>query len=59
MFFANVWLAADVQGLLGKLFEFVSSLINFHDVYFESLGLHGFGCKLVMGGVIFSYFSSS
>jgi hypothetical protein len=42
----NGRLAADVQGLLGKLFVFVYSLLNLYSVSFESLGLHGFGCKL-------------
>jgi hypothetical protein len=41
-------LAAAVQGLLGELFVFVSSLSYFNFVRYPSLGLHGFGCKLVM-----------
>jgi hypothetical protein len=38
-----------VQGLLGKIFVFVSSFAKLYSVRFESLGLHGLGCKLVMG----------
>jgi hypothetical protein len=45
----NGRLAADVQGLLGKIFVFVSSFAKLYSVRFESLGLHGLGCKLVMG----------
>jgi hypothetical protein len=46
----NGRLAADVQGLLGLLFVFVFSSFPFLIACFESLGLHGLGCKLVVTG---------
>ena len=45
----NAPLAADVQGLLGVVFVFVFSSLISVIACFVSLGLHGFGCKLVMG----------
>jgi len=44
----NGRLAAAGQGLLGLMFVFVFSSFSFLVACFESLGLHGFGCKLVM-----------
>ena len=49
MLLANGPLAAAVQGLFGLMFVFVFSSFYSLVACFESLGLHGFGCKLVMG----------
>ena len=40
------------EWLLGRDFVFVFSFIFFYIVYFESLGLPGFGCRLVMPNTI-------
>jgi len=48
-FAANGRLAAAGRGLLGEVFVFVFSSFPFLIAYFESLGLHGLGCKLVRG----------
>jgi len=56
----NDSLAANVQGLLGKKFEFVYSFAEFYSACFISLGLHGCGSNLVGGRCFrFTVFSST
>ena len=47
MLVANGRPAPAGEGLLGREFVFVFYSFTFFVVYFESLGLPGFGCRLV------------